>query len=63
MKSELDQILDRLPRTGKKLEAPAIVFVNASGDLVIALDGGGILTLPENQLGYLRADAEFEIPR
>lgn len=65
MKSELDEILDALPRTGQKgieadgyprIEPNAWVYIDAAGRLVILPVNGGWLALPERKHGSLEAD-------
>lgn len=62
MKSELDTVLDNLPRASDTVEglgqgAHAYVYINDSGSLVILIDDIGSLELNERNLEYLTADA------
>jgi hypothetical protein len=65
MKSELDKVLDDIPRASTLREGlgngvKAYVYINDMGDLVIIMEDIGVLTLPEDHQGHLSADAVLD---
>lgn len=62
--SEADAIFDKLPRVGPGDLAyrgrSAFIAIDAAGRLIIALEGGGLLSINERDLAYVHGDEIFE---
>lgn len=61
--SEIDEVLDTLPRAtgvreGMKLGREALVYVDHTGALCILIDEGGFLKIDERHLAYVKADVD-----
>lgn len=56
---EAERVLNKLPRK-RHYEPNAFVHIDASGRLVIILDGGGALTINERHLAVIHGDELYE---
>lgn len=63
MKSELDEVLERIPqcedlRDGMGTGADAKIYIDAAGRVCILIDNIGFLALSDHNTGYLVADVD-----
>lgn len=58
---EADKIFEYLPRRLKNIAKPnAFIFIDSAGRLCIAIDGGGFLSINEQDLVKVHGDELYE---